>query len=156
MTLQEKYPKFYSHPEKYLGIEVQCIKVFTRPVGMGVMGFEVGEIIKLTNETYDWLKRPKILECVIPLFKPQVGEQFIEDLEVAATIACTKPNEHENMVFHTATDKHYVFRSTYNPAVRFFVQRGNISWAKWRNGNMGLDFDTAAYVDKLRELGYYI
>jgi hypothetical protein len=153
LTPQEKYPKFYDCPHLWIGaIEVEVNESFELN---GTHYLAKTRYLLTVFDLNELLENNK-LDYINPFFKPQEGDQFIKDLESAAIIACTKPNEHENMVFHAATDKHYVFRSTYNPAVRFLIQRDNINWARWRNGNIGLDFNTAAYVDTLRKLGYYL
>lgn len=153
MTSQEKYPKFYSHPHYWINaIEVECINTFTRPVGLGVQDYDKGEIIKLSPHSYDWIKTPRIIERLAPKFKPQEGEAFIKDLEAAVNTGCTLRkyqfvfNDNDGaLVFDTST------------GYRVMVSIDNISNVCTAINGLGEKyFDTAAYVDKLRELGYYI
>jgi hypothetical protein len=149
-TLQEKHPKFYKDPHLWIGaIEVECVKCFMRPVGMGVSGYNEGEIIKLTPQNYDWLKTPRIIECVKPIFKPQEGEQFIKDLESAVRVATgfkfEYKEEYKGYLRFKYSHLQFICNSKeLNKATLIFSEDTNIH------------FDTAAYVDTLRKLGYYL
>jgi hypothetical protein len=149
LTPQEQYPKFYKDPHLWIGaIEVECVKSFMRPVGMGVSGYNEGEIIKLTPQNYDWLKSPRIIECVKPIFNPQEGDQFIKDLESAVsagvgTQARRIIKSPKNIIAFDAEDKfHQVIMIVENDIKRVT--------------SMLTDFDTVAYVTTLLKLGYYL
>jgi hypothetical protein len=148
LTPQEKHPKFYKDPHLWIGaIEVECVKFFMRPVGMGVSGYNEGEIIKLTPQTYDWLKTPRIIECVTPLFKPQEGEQFIKDLEQAISAATVRKN-----VKHCSYD---AVSELFNVNEgEFFVEVFDKTFAICVPYKAY--FDAATFVDTLRKLGYYL
>jgi hypothetical protein len=151
MTPQEQYPKFYSRPEKYLGIEVETL------------GCRVP--IKLSRGLiHDVIS----IDYLIPKFKPQEGEQFIKDLEDAVSCAGSfsvfynRVKEEGNN-----TNYHYLY---YNIGfdedddedddegyVKCYIHKHNISKVDFSNNISGdNDFDTAAYVDRLRDLGYYL
>jgi hypothetical protein len=158
MTPQEQYPKFYSHPERYLGIEVECIKSYFNPVVTSDYDpplISEGETYKLSLVTCIVFNERNLWDNWQPLFKPQEGEQFIKDLEAA--VSCATGSKY---VYRVEKDGQHILNTgitSYDSVVRMPIL--NLSLVKGYQLESGLRlsyFDTAAYVDKLRELGYYI
>lgn len=150
MTPQEQYPKFYSHPHYWIdAIEVESIKGY--PV-FGQNGVTRKRTYKLTHGNLNEFIADGDLKDYIPKFNPQEGEAFIKDLEAAVNAGCTL---RKYQFVCNDNDGAYVFDTL--TGYRVMVSTDNISNVCTAINGLGEKyFDTSAYVDKLRELGYYI
>lgn len=114
---------------------------------IGGLYYTEGTKYRLSIHTLNELLEANKIEYIDPLFKPQEGEGFIKDLEEAVRECVGK----EATVRLTGDYPAY-FRFDINGA-RLEILRENLV-VHMPDGE--IFFDTAAYVDKLRELGYYI
>jgi len=161
MKPQEQYPKFYTHPEIYLGVEVECIEDYT------FYNFFNGNIHIVNLELLSYVSLHKLWQHFKPLFKPQQGEQFIKDLEDAVSCGIKDKSEFwedTRISKVSGTPVWYELRLKTND---FWVEVKVtvINLSEVIVSGMLLNsadtlgaycFDTAAYVDRMRELGYYI
>jgi len=157
--LQQKYPKFYAKPHLWIdAIEVERIKGYVNPFQPKKdtpIWMEVGEKYKLNVVTVLCMNERNLWDNYKPLFKPQEGEAFIKDLESAVSAATGKKylyreEKHGQHILNTGT-------SPEDKVVRMPII--NLALVKGYELESGIRldyFDTAAYVDKLRELGYYL
>lgn len=151
MTPDQQYLKDHGH--KYIGaIEVEFEQSLSfhddiwvcnrRYVMNAYMVYMLGNILP---------------EVATPIFTPQEGEQFLKDLEEAIGVA-TRGAE----IWHVATLNYgdgILFEDAVNSkfAYSVVVKTENISQVTYQDANgIGLSFDTAAYIDKLREKGYKV
>lgn len=153
MTPQEQHPLFFKKPHLWINaIEVECVGSYADlPVpkdsgykAAGNMAIDAkSRTYPFTVEHLAWLREIKALDYYAPKFKPQEGEQFIKDLETAVSAG-----------FGGAKATYYKTPSS----IVFEVENGEIEiWGNLKvTTSSGIAFDTAAYVDKMRELGYYI
>jgi hypothetical protein len=142
-TPQEKYPKFYESPHLWIGaIEVECLK------DLNDGDYQQGKHYKFHQDIYNTIYTYSLEKFFVPKFKPQEGERFIKDLESAVsagvgTQARRIIKSPKNIIAFDAEDKfHQVIMIVENDIKRVT--------------SMLTDFDTAAYVDTLRKLGYYL
>jgi hypothetical protein len=145
LTPQEKYRKFYEDPHLWIdAIEV----VVTKTTILHSAEYYEGEKYTLTAEMLWRLSRSMQFE---PLFKPQDGEAFIKDLE-----SCLRQTVSPHLEYSETENGYYVFFSkAYNYELR--VPISNISrLALLGNLDLGVAINTAAYVDTLRKIGYYL
>jgi len=137
-TPQEKHPKFYKDPHFWIGaIEVKYVGTKNGIVGKSLLDIE----LLSTLITLDQLQNCK------PLFQPQEGEQFIKDLEGAVRVATgfkfEYKEEYKGYLRFKYSHLQFICNSKeLNKATLIFSEDTNIP------------FDTAAYVDTLRKLGY--
>lgn len=140
MTPQEQYPKFYSHPYMFVGqLIVRDTKSIWYEIDTKFDGY-------LCAKCFDYMD----IQDFEPLFKPQQGEQFIKDLEDAVRLGseCKDMNyvrEHELFYEFEDNGKSLTVLKDYLAQVLYCIP--------YEGGEY---FDTAAYVDRMRELGYYI
>ena len=142
MTPQEQYPKFYSHPERYLGIEVECIKDYTFD------NFFYGNIHIVNLELLSYVSLHKLWQHFKPLFKRQTGYEFIKDLEDA--VGCGLADACRNII--KAPKGIIAFDSPNHFTEVIMINEHDISKVL----SLKTNFDTAAYVDRMRKLGYYL
>lgn len=136
MTLEQQYPKFYSHPERYLGIEVERMCNHAKYI----IDYSFLNAAAINKDLHEFT----------PKFKPQQGEQFIKDLEDAVRLGseCKDMNyvrEHELFYEFEDNGKNLTVLKDYLSQVLYCIP--------YEGGEY---FDTAVYVDRMRELGYYI
>jgi hypothetical protein len=138
LTPQEKHPKFYESPHLFVGkLMVRDNKSIWYENDTEFDGY-------LCAKCFDYMD----IQDFTPIFKPQQGEQFIKDLESAVsagvgTQARRIIKSPKNIIAFDAEDKfHQVIMIVENDIKRVT--------------SMLTDFDTAAYVDALRKLGYYM
>lgn len=148
LTPQEKHPKFYSHPHYWINaIEVKSIKDY--PV-FGQNGVTKKRVYKLTHNNFTEFIADGDLKDYAPLFKPQEGEAFIKDLEAAVSAG---GNGDFKLLSNRLGYKWFITDASDNFHTHLYltVKDSGISVV-----SSYANFDTTAYVDKLRELGYYI
>jgi hypothetical protein len=158
LTPQEKYPKFYKDPHFWIGaIEVE-VNVDTSGTYRRI---KKGEIFQLSALALHEFQSMSALQNLTPKFEPQEGDQFIKDLESAVSaggegqfkllsdklgykwfIADASDN------FHT-----YLFVTVKNDNIR---KVSSFAGDKDMEDTNSRNFNTAAYVDTLRKLGYYL
>jgi hypothetical protein len=131
LTPQEKYPKFYKDPHLW----IDAIEV-SRVDRVIVQVLTVSLLYNAAIKDYK------------PLFKPQEGEAFIKDLEQAVsagvgTQARRIIKSPKNIIAFDAEHQFYQC---------IMIIENDIK----KVTSMLTDFDTAAYVDSLRKLGYYL
>ena len=152
MTPQEQYPKFFKHPHYWIdAIEVECVTphaFYVNPHKYKPRAFE-GEREMFTSAAYSEIKKHDTLKHFAPLFKPQEGEQFIKDLEVAVSAGLGE----ESVTLVRTQGANYVFEYEELFGVKAIeVYKTDLSILL----PYGISFNCAAYVDKLRQLGYYV
>lgn len=160
MTPQQQYPKFYSHPERYLGIEVECIKPW-QFTNKEYDVFKIGTPVDFTLFLLTRLTHGRLEEYFKPLFKPQQGEQFIKDLEDA--VSCGGDGDFK-LLSDKLNYKWFIADADGNFHTHLFVtiKDDNLGAVSSYAGDKDMEnvtprnFDTAAYVDRMRELGYYL
>ena len=155
LTLDEakaKYPKFYQSPHLWIGaIEVERIKGYINPFQPkkeAPIWMEVGGRYKLNVVTVLCMNERDLWENYIPLFKPQEGEQFIKDLTEAVRAGCY--GEPVIKTLETKWDWTFTLKNDDEASITVVKSGLDVSLSH------GVTFNTAAYVDKLRELGYYL
>lgn len=151
LTLDEAkrlYPKFYQSPHLWTdAIEVEVNEDFE----MDGLEFMVMNSYDLSRFFLTDLLEKNKLDYFIPLFKPQEGEQFIKDLEAAVSAGIGFPVQYDKTMQVTSV---MCFEGSSGYC---FVSNDNISQAMAFNAkDEATFFDTAAYVDHLRKLGYYL
>lgn len=134
MTPQEQYPKFFDHPHYWIdAIEVEREHT------------DIKE--RLTLDFLTETIKNDDLHKYKPLFKPQEGEQFIKDIEEAVSAGCF----YEPVKIANESKWDIYFELVRNEG-EITVTKDGLDVQLSHN----VTFNTAAYVDKLRELGYYI
>ena len=144
LTPQEQYSKFYKDPHLWIGaIEVECIEKHLELKDDPRSEVSLGALYLYDAEMYNSIWLFGNIDKYKPLFKPQEGDQFIKDLESAVSAGCGGES-----VTHYKTPSSIVFE----------VDGGEIEiWSYLKiTTSSGIAFDTAAYVDTLRKLGYYL
>jgi len=143
--LQQKYPKFYESPYLFVGnLMVRDNKSIWYENDTKFDGY-------LCAKCFDYMD----IQDFTPLFKPQEGEAFIKDLEDAVSAATGKKylyreEKHGQHILNTGT-------SPEDKVVRMPII--NLALVKGYELESGIRldyFDTAAYLDTLRKLGYYL
>jgi hypothetical protein len=148
---QAKYPKFYANPYLWIdtSIQLQCIEKHLELKDDLRSEISLGALYLYDAEMYNTLYVFGTTDKYKPLFKPETGEQFIKDLESAVSAAMNEPATLLND----------------GDAVKLFT--GGLWYVSILMENIGivnvrsyrydlLRFDTAAYVDTMRRLGYYL
>lgn len=151
MTPQEKYPKFYLYPHHWIdAIEVRVNKSFEMDGYHFREGLQYGLDLPHLNELVEHNR----LTYVDPKFKPQEGEAFIKDLESAVSLAIQVPvKEHSK-----AKDVWILSFEDNDGIVTVIIPKANLEQfaVSFTGSPIPVLVDTAAYVDKLRQLGYYV
>ena len=156
MTPQENYPKFYSHPHYWINaIEVECVNTHLEIVNDPRSVIVKGRSFEFDENCFNDFCNVNTLHKYKPLFKPQEGEAFIKDLEAA--VSCATRSKY---VYRVEKDGQHILNTgitSHDSVARMPIL--NLSLVKGYQLESGLRlsyFDTATYVDKLRELGYYL
>ena len=138
LTPQKKYPKFYDCPHLFVGkLMVRDYKSIWYENDTEFDGY-------LCAKCFDYMD----IQDFTPIFKPQEGDQFIKDLEQAVsagvgTQARRIIKSPKNIITFDAEHQfHQVIMIVENDIKRVT--------------SMLTNFNTAAYVDTLRKLGYYL
>jgi len=140
LTLQEQYKKFYDKPHLWIdAIEVEFIESFYK--------FKRGEVVRFTSSCYSIIAQQENRWCV-PKFKPQEGDQFIKDLEDAVRLGCYGEAVTKN--FETKWD--WTFTLNLDEEAHITIVKAGLDISL----SHGVTFNSAAYVDRMRELGYYL
>jgi hypothetical protein len=144
LTPQQKYPKFYESPHLWIGgpIQLQCIEKHLELKGDPRSEVSLGSQFLFDAEMYNSIWLFGTIDKYLPLFKPQEGEQFLKDLEKAVQYACSGN-------YKVTTQSYWL--QFYEAGSRIFIMLDNPSLVVTNT-----NFDTAAYVDTLRKLGYYL
>jgi hypothetical protein len=154
LTPQEQYPKFYSDPHLWIGaieVEVNCDTTGT------YRQIKKGEIFQLSALTLHEFQLMSALQNLTPKFESQEGDQFIKDLESAVSAG----NIFNYKLSYKDKDKngHYLFTGDKDGhPLLLMVNSAKLSMVAYAVGEdlIALPFNTAAYVDTLRKLGYYL
>jgi len=152
LTPQQKYPKFYAKPHLWIDA-IDCIYLGNTP--------NIPYQFELDLETLNVLLIDNELQHCQPLFKPQEGEAFIKDLESAVSVGLNK-KENEGVAYYSGDSTQNAWalsliNDSDQKTVSVYIDKTNLSrvvCSQW-DGDANV-FYTAAYVDKLRELGYYL
>jgi hypothetical protein len=151
--LQQKYRKFYEDPHLWIDapIQLQCIEKHLELKDDPRSEVSLGSQFLFDAEMYNAIWLFGTVDKYLPLFKPQEGEAFIKDLE-----ACLQETVSPHLAYSETENGYYVFFSkAYNYELR--VPTSNISkLALLGNLDLGVAINTAAYVDTMRSLGYYL
>ena len=152
MTPQAQYKKFYDKPHLWINaIEVECVNPISTVnlFSQERRHFNFGETYSLA-ENYSFIKNN--IDCFAPKFKPQEGEQFVKDLETAVSAATGIEFVYKDI----DKGKHRLYSKDFGYVVKLPIININLVRAYQTETGMAISyFDTAAYVDKMRELGYY-
>jgi hypothetical protein len=147
LTPQEKYPNFYKYPHLFVGkLMVRDNKSIWYEKDTEFDGY-------LCAKCFDYMD----IQDFTPIFKPQEGEQFIKDLESAVSAG----NIFNYKLSYKDKDKngHYLFTGDKDGhPLLLMVNSAKLSMVAYAVGEdlIALPFNTAAYVDTLRKLGYYL
>ena len=150
LTPQEKYRKFYEDPHLWIGapMQLQCIEKHWELKDDPRSEVSLGALYLYDAEMYNSIWLFGTVDKYLPLFKPQEGEAFIKDLEQAVsagvgTQARRIIKSPKNIIAFDAEHQFYQC---------IMIIENDIK----KVTSMLTDFDTAAYVDTLRKLGYYL
>jgi hypothetical protein len=158
MTPQEQHPKFYSHPHYWIdakGLQLKCIEKHWELKDDPRSEISIGSTFIYDAEMYNSISVFGTIDKYEPLFKPQEGESFIKDLQAA--VSCATESKY---IYRVEKDGQHVLNTgitSYDSVVRMPIL--NLSLVKGYQLESGLRlsyFDTATYVDRMRELGYYL
>ena len=157
LTPQEKYRKFYEDPHLWIDahMQLQCIEKHWELKDDPRSEVSLGALYLYDAEMYNSIWLFGTVDKYLPLFKPQEGEAFIRDLEQAVSAASGKKylyreEKHGQHILNTGTTPE-------DKVVRMPII--NLALVKGYELESGIRldyFDTAAYVDTLRKLGYYL
>lgn len=141
MTPQEKYRKFYDHPEYWINaIEVECVNPYSF--------HKEGDRKKLTPEALYDQHTCLALHNWKPKFKPQEGDQFIKDLEEAVSDGCYG----EAVVKTIETKWDWTFSLKNDDEASITVVKAGLDISL----SHGVTLNGAAYSQRLMQLGYYV